>query len=246
MIYFVFLPTQAPSFYLRKFKRRAFQFLLRQSTPQLPMMQTRRYRKSTANVHICGTSPPGIDINHPASPIDDSTSTHATAEHDQPQSTSSLGDLETSPSTHSIPPTRLLSRSATPTANITSLSGSSSAIPTTPIERPFGLHPQGRDAFASFPNNITNINPADYTWVKGSSNYTLCHKTLEEPIQALLWFVGDIDRHSLDTATAYENWTVDILLPAETDKALDSLLKLVHGRSLLYRIATPYSELRQR
>jgi hypothetical protein len=37
--------------------------------------------------------------------------------------------------------------------------------------------------------------------------------------------VGDIEKHSLDAATTYENWTVDVLLPAETNKALDSFLK---------------------
>src|SRR5882724_7002513 len=145
------------------------------------MIQTRRSTKSTTNINISGISPPRInDIDDPASPItsiDDSSSTHTTNELDQPQSTSSPGDLETSPSTHSIPPTRPSNWSATPTTNITSLSGSSSAIPATPIERHFGLHPQGRGAVASFPNNITNIDPANYTWVKGSSNYTLCHNT---------------------------------------------------------------------
>ena len=104
-------------------------------------------------------------------------------------------------------------------------SGGSGAIPATPIAHHFGLHPRGRDAIASFPNNVTNINPANYTWVKGSSNYTLCHDASSEPTQALLWLVGNIDGHSLSTATAYENWTVDILLPAETNKALDNLLK---------------------
>jgi len=46
-----------------------------------------------------------------------------------------------------------------------------------------------------------------------------------EPTQALLWMVGNIDNHSLDAATTYENWTVDILLPTETHEALDNLLK---------------------
>jgi hypothetical protein len=109
--------------------------------------------------------------------------------------------------------------------NMTSPYRSSSAISAMPIERHFGLRPRGRDAIASFPNNITNINPANYTWVKGTSNYTLCHNASGEPTQALLWLVGNIDRHSLSTATAYESWTVDILLPAETNEALDNLLK---------------------
>jgi hypothetical protein len=69
------------------------------------------------------------------------------------------------------------------------------------------------------------MNPANYTWVKRSLNYTLCHNASGEPTQALLWLVGNIDRHSLSTASAYENWTVDILLPTETNKALDNLLK---------------------
>jgi hypothetical protein len=76
-----------------------------------------------------------------------------------------------------------------------------------------------------FQTNITNINPTDYTWVNDSSNYTLCHNAPGDPTQALLWLVGHIDRHSLEDATTYQNWTVEALLPAETDKALDRLLK---------------------
>lgn len=107
IIYFVFLPTQAPPFCSRKYyEKNHFNILLTQSTP---MMRTRRSTKSTANVDIYGTSPPrSDDMDDPFSPmtsIDDSSSTHTTTEHAQPHSTSSLGDLTTSHSTHSIPPT---------------------------------------------------------------------------------------------------------------------------------------------
>ncbi|KAH6681412.1 hypothetical protein B0J14DRAFT_647828 [Halenospora varia] len=95
----------------------------------------------------------------------------------------------------------------------------------TTIEDHFGVHPRDREAIASFLNNISNINPANDIWVNDSSNYTLCHNAPGDPIQALLWLAGDINRHSLDTTNKYQNWTVDVLLSAESDKALDRLLK---------------------
>jgi hypothetical protein len=85
--------------------------------------------------------------------------------------------------------------------------------------------PQGTKAFAAFPNNLLNINPTQYMWVKRGSNYTLCHKGSEQPRQARLWIVGDIDCHSLVKAEFYDSWTVDIRLSIPTNKALNSLLK---------------------
>src|SRR5882762_2359701 len=92
---------------------------------------------------------------------------------------------------------------------------------------PVVSRPQGRQAMASFPNNITNIDPADYMWVKDNSIHTLCHKApLDvEPTQALLWLVGDIDTASLTNADSYDSWTVNIRLPAQTNTALNALLK---------------------
>jgi hypothetical protein len=68
---------------------------------------------------------------------------------------------------------------------------------------PVVSRPCGRQAIATFPNNITNIDPANYMWVKDNSIYTLCHKApLDvEPTQALLWLVGDIMSCHLGTST---------------------------------------------
>ena len=103
-------------------------------------------------------------------------------------------------------------------------------------------HPRGRDAIAAFPNNITNIDPNHYRWVPSSSNHTLCHKGSGLPKEALFWLVGDIDTHSLSTATPYESWTVDIRLPPATDKALNRLLKT--GPWKVFTPPNPYSILR--
>lgn len=147
---------------------------------------------------------------------------------DDPASPTSDRDKSTKltipPSTPSLQPTNT-SNPSTPTRNIPTKYGSTNAMSGTTIEDHFGVHPRGRDAIAFFPNNIANINPTDYTWVNDSSNYTLCHNTPGDPTQALLWLVGDIDRHSLETTNKYQNWTADVLLSAETDKAMDRLLK---------------------
>lgn len=41
---------------------------------------------------------------------------------------------------------------------------------------PPASHPRGRDAVSSFPNNVVNLDPSKYMWMKSNSNYTLCHK----------------------------------------------------------------------
>jgi len=202
-------------------------------------MQTRRSTKPTQNIRLAD-SPSAVD--NPASSrshTDDSTGliaspstpsiTQTNASNHSSTPTSNIPNTYsltgTSPSTPSNTQTNTSSHSSTLTSNIPDTYRPTRTICDTTIEDYFGLHPRGRDAIASFPNNITNINPANYTWIKGSSNYTLCHKASGEPRQALLWFVGEIDSHSLDAATAYESWTLDVLLPTETDKALDKLLK---------------------
>jgi hypothetical protein len=169
-------------------------------------MPTKRYTMSTRNTQASKSPSPIDDPASPTSNGDEST------------------ELTIPPSTPSLRPTNT-SIPSTPTSNIPTRYGSTSAMSDTTIEDHFGVHPRGRDAIASFPNNITKINPTDYTWVNDSSNYSLCHNTPGEPTQALLWLVGDIDRHSLETTNKYQNWTVDVLLSAETDKALDRLLK---------------------
>jgi len=56
---------------------------------------------------------------------------------------------------------------------------------------------RGRTAVSMFPNNISNVDPTDYMWVKSHSNHTLCHKVASDvqPTRALFWIVGDIDSH---------------------------------------------------
>lgn len=62
-------------------------------------------------------------------------------------------------------------------------------------------------------------------WLERFLNYTLCHNTSGEPAQALVWVVGNIHYHSLDTAATYENWNFDVVLSADIGNSLDNLLK---------------------
>src|SRR6516162_3088466 len=104
------------------------------------------------------------------------------------------------PTSHSTNSASADASSTTP-GTPTPIDDSSGAITNDPVQ------PQGRDAIATFSNNIINIKPANYMWVKKFSNHRLCHKG-PEPTQALLWLVGDIDSHSLTSALSYGNWTV--------------------------------------
>jgi hypothetical protein len=96
--------------------------------------------------------------------------------------------------------------------------------PVTPSPPP----PKGRHAFAAFKNNVLNINPTAYMWVKNSSGYSrLCHKCSpsSEPVQAHLWIVGSLERHTLDSATkSFNAWTVTLRLSQECNRSLDALL----------------------
>ena len=106
----------------------------------------------------------------------------------------------------------------------TALSQTAPASPTTESI----VELRGRLAVASFPNNIDNIDPANYVWVKNFSNYILCHKTsgpTSEPRQSLFWIVGDVDSLNLETTRPYGSWTVGIRLPPATNRALNALLE---------------------
>lgn len=96
---------------------------------------------------------------------------------------------------------------------------------TTPTTTP-SPHPKGRLAIAQFPNNITNIKPTDYKWVKSSSIHDLCHKgkNNEQPKQAVLWLVGEVDEHTLNDSTPYGSWSMTIRLSSASDNALTTLL----------------------
>ncbi|PMD54791.1 uncharacterized protein K444DRAFT_113805 [Hyaloscypha bicolor E] len=122
-------------------------------------------------------------------------------------------------------------------------SGSSSAISVTPIAHPFGLHPRGRDAITSFPNNVTNINSPNYTWVKGTSNYTLYHNVSGEPTQALLWLIGNIDGTLCKPRPNMRIGPLIFCCPPRRTRPWITCSTLVHGKSLRNRIATPYSAL---
>jgi hypothetical protein len=90
------------------------------------------------------------------------------------------------------------------------------------------VEPQGRLALASFGNNIVNVNPAQYVWVKNFSNFLLCHKASEAaapPRRALFWIVGDLEKVSLSTAEPYSSWFVDIRLSPAANKALGAIVK---------------------
>ncbi|KAH9203521.1 hypothetical protein DL95DRAFT_472310 [Leptodontidium sp. 2 PMI_412] len=162
---------------------------------------------------------------------------------DDPASPTSNGDESTEltipPSTPSLRPTNT-SIPSTPTSNIPTRYGSTSAMSDTTIEDHFGVHPRGRDAIASFPNNITKINPTDYTWVNDSSNYSLCHNTPGEPTQALLWLVGDIDRHSLETTNKYQIGRSTFYYQLRQTKPWIDCSRLVHGAHSPNQIATLY------
>jgi hypothetical protein len=88
---------------------------------------------------------------------------------------------------------------------------------------------KGRDAFGAFKNNVLNINPTDYMWVKNySGNSKLCHKcsTSSEPVQAQLWIVGYLDSHTLDSAAkSFDAWTITLRLSPEYNRSLDALFK---------------------
>jgi len=88
------------------------------------------------------------------------------------------------------------------------------------------VEPQGRLALASFGNNIVNVNPAQYVWVKNFSNFF--HKASEAaapPRRALFWIVGDLEKVSLSTAESYSSWFVDIRLSPAANKALGAIVK---------------------
>ena len=90
------------------------------------------------------------------------------------------------------------------------------------------VEPQGRLALASFRNNIVNVIPAQYVWVKNFSNFLLCHKASETaapPRRALFWIIGDLEKVSLATAGPYSSWFVDIRLPQAANKALSAIVK---------------------
>ncbi|KAN0076497.1 hypothetical protein V8E54_006639 [Elaphomyces granulatus] len=97
---------------------------------------------------------------------------------------------------------------------------------------PVVSRPCGRQAIATFPNNITNIDPATYMWAPLDV----------EPTRALLWLVGDIEAASLTNADSYDSWTVNIRLPAQTNTALSALLK--SGPYKSYASPARYSNLR--
>jgi hypothetical protein len=104
--------------------------------------------------------------------------------------------------------------------------------------------PRGRRAVSAFANNIVNIDPTNYMWVKNNSNYTLCHKESAhtQPTRALLWIVGDVDSHSLSNAESYDSWTANIRLSPPTNAALNALLKT--GPFKTYTTPARYSILR--
>jgi hypothetical protein len=95
-----------------------------------------------------------------------------------------------------------------------------------------------------FTNNIINVDPTNYMWVKSHSNHTLCHKVAPDvqPTRALLWIVGDIDSHCLSNAQSYDTWTANIRLSASTNSALNALLKT--GICKTYTAPARYSILR--
>jgi len=112
--------------------------------------------------------------------------------------------------------------------------------PAIPANDPI-VEPQGRLALAQFPNNIVNVNPSDYIWVRNFSNYLLCHRTSETaapPRRALFWIVGDLEKVSLSTAGPYSSWFVDIRLPPPANKALSSIVKT--GPYKTYTPPNPY------
>jgi hypothetical protein len=96
---------------------------------------------------------------------------------------------------------------STPCAT-TAQSPTAPSSPTPVVELP------GRVAVESFSNNIDNINPADYRWVKNYSTYMLCHKKSEstsqdDSQQALLWIVDSL---GLENTRPYGSWSVSIRL----------------------------------
>ena len=103
---------------------------------------------------------------------------------------------------------------------------------------------RGRTAVSMFPNNISNVDPTDYMWVKSHSNHTLCHKVASDvqPTRALFWIVGDIDSHCLSNAQSYDTWSVNIRLSASTNSSLNALLMI--GPCKAYTAPARYSILR--
>ncbi|KAN0072431.1 hypothetical protein V8E54_009360 [Elaphomyces granulatus] len=120
-----------------------------------------------------------------------------------------------------------------------------SASPEAPVT-PSPSPRKGRDAFAAFKNNLLNINPTDYMWVKNySGNSRLCRKCSpsSEPVQAQLWIVGYLDSHTLDSAAqSYDAWTITLCLSPEYNRSLDALLKTGPFKS--YAPPTRYSLLK--
>ncbi|KAN0077940.1 hypothetical protein V8E54_006244 [Elaphomyces granulatus] len=108
------------------------------------------------------------------------------------------------------------------------------------------VEPQGRLALASFRNNIVNVIPAQYVWVKNFSNFLLGHKASETaapPRRALFWIIGDLEKVSLAMAGPYSSWFVDIRLPPATNKALSAIVKT--GPYKTYTPPNPYSLVRK-
>lgn len=81
--------------------------------------------------------------------------------------------------------------------------------------------PKGRHAFTVFSNNLLKINPINFMWVKNySGNSTLCNKCSDssEPIQSLLWIVGNIESHTLDSAVqCIQGWRGSTKPPSPSD-----------------------------
>ncbi|KAN0071870.1 hypothetical protein V8E54_010466 [Elaphomyces granulatus] len=70
--------------------------------------------------------------------------------------------------------------------------------------------PKGHHAFAAFKNNLLNVNPTASMW----------------PVQVLLWIVGYLEGHTLDSAVqSFNAWTVNLRLSPEYNRSLDALLK---------------------
>ena len=64
----------------------------------------------------------------------------------------------------------------------------------------------------------------------------LCHKgkNNEQPKQAVLWLVGEVDEHTLNDSTPYDSWSMTIRLSSASDNALTTLLLT------LTRLITPH------
>jgi hypothetical protein len=102
-------------------------------------------------------------------------------------------------------------RTASPNMSPTTMSPSTRTPP----------RPKGRHAFTVFSNNLLKINPINFMWVKNySGNSTLCNKCSDssEPIQSLLWIVGNIESHTLGSAVqCIQGWRGSTKPPSPSD-----------------------------